>query len=206
MGRSFNFLSLWFLNKWSNTWSNPTGSSSTTCWVMKRLNSCIRPRCNNKTWSKSWNGVRLVSSWFSLRIELKGKRTSSLDIVVHLYLHSHERILVLTACLVGKRHRMVSNIGSGSVLIISKDDRLLCNDFRCVLVGFNAAKSQNQIEEIIREFTKFGSKLHVANRQVWVSKPWIASNYIVIVLWTYLKINTIWIKEIIYRKKYLIWK
>ncbi|MFS7903831.1 hypothetical protein Hanom_Chr01g00028761 [Helianthus anomalus] len=42
----------------------------------------------------------------------------SLGILVHLYLHSLERILVLTASLVGKRHRMVSNTGLGSLFIL----------------------------------------------------------------------------------------
>lgn len=87
--KSSNFLSLWFLDKWSKTWSNPNESwyavdwfldkwgktgSNPDCswfdaeWFTWRLNSCIRPWRNNRTCCKSWKGLRIVSICFSLGV------------------------------------------------------------------------------------------------------------------------------------------
>ncbi|MFS7999901.1 hypothetical protein Hanom_Chr12g01172071 [Helianthus anomalus] len=63
--------------------------------------------------------ISLSSSDVSSEVLLR-KVNSRLGIVVHLYLHSLERILVLAASSVDKRERTVSNMGSGSVLILSK--------------------------------------------------------------------------------------
>ncbi|MFS7999874.1 hypothetical protein Hanom_Chr12g01171751 [Helianthus anomalus] len=65
-----------------------------------------------------------------------------LGILVHLYLHSLERILVLAASSVGKRHRMVSNTGFGS---LSKDIRsalyiLLVFIFSCSFCWIDTTK------------------------------------------------------------------
>ncbi|KAJ0834175.1 hypothetical protein HanRHA438_Chr16g0740711 [Helianthus annuus] len=97
--------------------------------------------------------ARLETDRCFFLIFLLDTKNVRLGILVHLYLHSRERILVLAASSVGKRHRMVSNTGCGSVLILSKVDcsasrgRCLVCIFGFRFVGLlptNAAKTSSE--------------------------------------------------------------